>query len=206
MSKLHKYEDQNGNFDYDKYVEIQTWGNKSKLDFCWVAEQNIRFLAEYIQSQLGEVAKGVCHGTRQGFEQKWFSESLGIEVIGTEISDTASQFPNTIQWDFHEPHPDLIKLDFVYSNSFDHSYDPEKSFTSWVNSLRIGGLLFIEHSKLHEEPGATQLDPFGASAEEIIDLARQWCGSGISQGELLDMPAGNRFVRHLKAIVFQRLD
>ncbi len=205
MSKLHKYEDQDGNFDYDKYVEIQTWGNKAKLNFCWVAEQNIRFLAEHVRTELGQVTKGVCHGTRQGFEQKWFSDALGIEVTGTEISDTASQFPHTIQWDFHEPHPELVNLDFVYSNSFDHSYDPQKSFTNWVDSLRIGGLLFIEHSKLHEEHGVTRLDPFGASVEEIIELAGQWCGEAVSPGVLLDLPAGNRFVRQLKAIVFKRL-
>ncbi|MBK6621188.1 MAG: hypothetical protein IPG32_10020 [Saprospirales bacterium] len=51
---------------------------------------------------------------------------MNCEVIGTEISDSASKFSHTIEWDFHEVKPEWIgRADFIYSNSFDHSYDPE---------------------------------------------------------------------------------
>jgi hypothetical protein len=47
--------------------------------------------------------------------------------MGTEISDTAGQFPYTIQWDFHKTKAEWIDAtDFIYSNCFDHSYDPQK--------------------------------------------------------------------------------
>ena len=49
-------------------------------------------------------------------EQEWFRKYLDIDVIGTEISDTASEFPNTIEWDFHETKPEwLNSVDFIYS-------------------------------------------------------------------------------------------
>jgi hypothetical protein len=38
----------------------------------------------------------------------------------------------------------LAKVDFIYSNSFDHSYDPEKCLNTWIDSLRIGGLCILD--------------------------------------------------------------
>ena len=68
-----------------------------------------------------------CHGTRQGFEQKWFSKNLECKVIGTEISDNANDYKNTIEWDFHNVKKEWIgSVDFIYSNALDHSYDPNK--------------------------------------------------------------------------------
>ncbi len=205
MAKLHQYQDSDGKFDYTQYVEIQTHGNKQKIDLCWVSEKNIEFLAQYLTSNLANIDAGVCHGTRRGLEQQWFGEYLGIDVIGTEISETAANFPNTIQWDFHEPHPKLVELDFVYSNSFDHSYDPAKSFNNWVDSLKIGGLVLIEHSRLHEETGVTRLDPFGASIVEISDFSQQWCQGRVEHKEILQMPEGNRFVKDISVIVFKKI-
>ncbi|MEJ0015745.1 MAG: hypothetical protein WDN25_04115 [Acetobacteraceae bacterium] len=50
-------------------------------------------------------------------------------MLGTEISDTATQSSTTIQWDFHEVKPEwLNSVDFIYSVSWDHRYDPVKLF------------------------------------------------------------------------------
>ncbi|MCH8247729.1 MAG: tetratricopeptide repeat protein, partial [Bacteroidetes bacterium] len=73
MAKLFDYKTQNGDFDYDKYVQIQTDGNKQKINLSWAQEQNIQFLAKYLKESLNTINKGACHGTRQGLEQKWFS-------------------------------------------------------------------------------------------------------------------------------------
>ena len=126
---LYEYFDSEGKFDYQQYKQIQIETNKSKLDQIWAKEENISFLSQYIKSKIGIPKLGICHGTRRGLEQQWFIDNLKCKVIGTEISDTAKQFKNTIQWDFHKVKDEwLDHVDFIYSNSLDHSYDPQKVF------------------------------------------------------------------------------
>lgn len=132
---LHAYMDEDGAFDYARYLKIQKAANHRKIEKTWAIQENVEFLARYIQNENGPPAFGICHGTRRGNEQTWFREYLDCEVIGTEISDTAKDFPYTVQWDFHDENPEwLNRADFVYSNSFDHSYDPEGCLNTWVNS------------------------------------------------------------------------
>jgi len=125
--KQYSYRKSDGEFDYERYKEIQTAGNKRKLGAQWVREHEIEFISSHL-TKLGAQPKfAICHGTRRGNEQTWFRKYLSCEVIGTEISDTADQFPYTIQWDFHDVKPEwLDRCDFIYSNSWDHSYDPIK--------------------------------------------------------------------------------
>ena len=99
---LYQYRDSTGGFDYERYKEIQTAGNVRKIENVFVKEENIKFFAEYISSVLGTPRFGLCHGTRRGLEQTWFRKYLDCDVIGTEISHTAAEFPHTIQWDFHQ--------------------------------------------------------------------------------------------------------
>jgi len=79
-----------------------------------------------------------------GYEVQELSRLLGIDVIGTDISPTASQFPNVLQWDFHDVKQEWIEnVDFVYSNSWDHSFDLERLFKNWMECLKPSGRLFI---------------------------------------------------------------
>lgn len=173
---LHRYCKPDGSFDLEAYRRIQTEGNKRKIDSVWVIEENIAYLSHYLKQRLGDLRFGLCHGTRRGLEQSWFRKYLeGCEVIGTEISDTATQFPHTIQWDFHEVKDEWIgAVDFIYSNSFDHSYDPEKCLNAWMSCVRQNGLCILEHSFLHGPPGASQLDPFGADLISMPYLIATW--------------------------------
>ena len=174
---LYKYLDENGNFDYEKYRESQIIGNKRKLKKTWANENHISFLSEYIKSLIPSPKFGICHGSRRGLEQKWFRENLRCKVIGTEISDTAKDFPNTIQWDFHETRPEWINnIDFIYSNSFDHTYDPEKCLNTWMSCLHKDGICIIEHTSKHEGKGS-ELDPFAASITVMPYLITIW-GNG----------------------------
>lgn len=161
---------------YEEYKEIQTQGNKKKLDVVWVSEKNIKFLSEYLKNNISNMVFGLCHGTRNGAEQKYFKKYLGIEMMGTEISDTATQFPDTIQWDFHEELPQYeSKADFVYSNSFDHAYDPGKAFRAWTKTLKSPeSVIVLEHSSGHGPEAATKLDPFGADLEAMPGLVKDW--------------------------------
>ena len=116
---LYSYLNKDGSFNYDKYRKIQEKGNIVKINNQWAIEENIAFLSKYIKSMVQSPQFGICHGTRRGKEQEWFNKYLGCEVVGTEISETANSFPNTIQWDFHEVKKEWLEsVDFIYSNSF----------------------------------------------------------------------------------------
>ena len=170
---LYKYIDANGNFDYEEYKRVQTAGNNKKIRRVWVCQDNIIYLSDYIIKHMRKVNFGICHGTRRGLEQAWFRECLNCEVIGTEISNTATDFPNTIQWDFHEVKPEWIgSVDFIYSNSLDHSYDPEKCIRAWMKCLRPNGICILEHGTGHLY--STRLDPFGVKSAILPYLILKW--------------------------------
>ncbi len=202
---LHSYTTPDGKFDYEKYRAVQTRGNKDKIDRVWVVRENIEFLASYIKKRIPKPEFGLCHGTRRGLEQKWFRELLGCDVLGTEISETATQFENTLQWDFHEVKPEWIeKCDFIYSNSFDHSYDPEKCLNAWMSCVKPGGLCILEHSSLHSYEGASELDPFGADLYQMPYLVTVWGAGRYGIREILKCPSNPKNLKYLNFIVIQK--
>ena len=117
----------------------------------------------------------------RGAEQAWFTANLANAptVIGTEISDTAAQFPATVQWDFHDINPEWTgKADFVYSNSWDHAFDPQRAFAAWIDALRPGGLLLLDHTKDQSPETTNALDPFGATIEKLQSMFQDLAESG----------------------------
>ena len=173
---------------YRTYREIQQAGNIEKLDAVFASQENIAYLARFAEQRLGQVGFVLCHGTRNGAEQRWFKEALSgsPKVIGTEISDTATQFPDTVQWDFHELNPEWEgKADVIYSNSWDHSIDPDRMFTSWMKSLSPRSVMMIEHTIFHLGTHADALDPFGATRDGIIALLNRIGGGTFEVSEVL---------------------
>jgi hypothetical protein len=165
-----------GRVDEERYKKVQIDGNKRKLDRVWVSEENIRFLSDYIRKELKRPpACGLCHGTRRGIEQAEFRKNLGCEVTGTEISDTADQFPYTIRWDFHHVKPEWVKaMDFIYSNSLDHSHSPRECLEAWVSCLREDGMLFLEKASDSDSEMVSELDPFGADLDQFVFQLVMW--------------------------------
>ena len=151
-------------WDYNRYINEQISENKRKIDRVWVTKEDIIYISKFIKG------KGICHGARNGFEVKEFSKYNG-KVIGTDISDTASKY-GLIQWDFHKQKKEWIgKFDFVYTNSFDHAYNPELNFKIFMEQLKKGGKCIIHTSVdmeklLHDHPS----DCFGASKEELMKM------------------------------------
>ena len=204
---LYTYLKSDGSFDYDRYRQIQINRNKHSIEKVWVVEENIAFLAEYIKSVVGAPRFGICHGTRRGKEQEWFRKYLGCEVIGTEISDTASHFPHTIQWDFHETKAQWIdSTDFIYSNALDHSYDPKKCLDAWMSCLRAGGLCILEHSSAHGPQATSDTDPFGAEIFQMPYLILTWGQGKYGIRQLMQAPAKYDRLEYLNYIVIQRFD
>ena len=202
---LREFLNQEGKFDYEKYRSTQEAGNKAKLDKVWVLEDNIAYLSNYIKGKGIDPKFGICHGTRRGKEQEWFRKYLNCEVIGTEISETAQQFPYTIQWDFHDIKPEWIDaVDFIYSNSLDHSYDPEKCLNQWLKCIKPGGFCFIEHGDLSGPEGSNELDPFGAELTLMPYLITIWGKGKYFVREILPAPQKNQLSKYLYYIVIQK--
>ena len=180
--------------DYETYRKVQVEGNKAKLAAQFVKKSHIFYLADWMmqaRSTGAKVSFGLCHGVRRGKEQRWFMKRLlGTKVIGTDISDTATQFDNTVQWDFHDDNPDWQgKCDFVYSNSWDHAYDPGKAFAAWARCLVPGGWLLIDHTKGHMPKSSNALDPFGATRDAVIRILTESCGELGRVSAVLDRSA-----------------
>lgn len=150
---------------YQEYVDAQTKANKKKLKNVWVQRETIEKIKQYKPT----ANSIICHGTRNAKEQKLFKEIYQCDVIGTEISDTASQFPMTVQHDFHEQKQEWVEsYDILYSNSFDHSYDPVRSFCTWRDQITSNGIMVIE---LMLSNIIKESDPLDMSEQEFRELA-----------------------------------
>lgn len=132
--------------DYEEYKSIQTTTNKSKINRIWVTNFTITEILKRHKTPINNI---LCHGTRNGAEQELFLINCKkqVKILGTEISDTAIDFPNTIQWDFMEPKEEWKnKFDIVYSNSFDHCIKPHKTIKIWLGQINpINGVLYIDY-------------------------------------------------------------
>ncbi len=175
--------------DYETYRNVQIAGNKAKLKKQFVKESHVEALADYLNGTFDQMSFGLCHGTRRGSEQAWFRKHLNgsPDVIGTEISDTADQFPDTVRWDFHDENPDWdARADFVYSNSWDHAIEPARAFSAWHKSLKIGGLMLLDHTRGHSPDSANALDPFGATLPALCDLLKETLGDAGELAGIID--------------------
>lgn len=182
--------------DYETYRRVQVEGNKAKLAAQFVKSGHIFFLADWLQAaNSGPINFGLCHGVRRGKEQAWFRKRLdGANIIGTDISETARDFPNTVQWDFHDDNPDWQgRADFVYSNAWDHAFDPGRAFRAWARCLVPGGHLLIDHTRGHLPKASNALDPFGATREAVIRILNESCAEFGRVTEVLDRTADAQY-------------
>ena len=166
--KLWKYK------DYDEYVKVQTEGNVQKLKNVWADQKVFDIIATYKP----DAKDIICHGTRNGAELDMFKKAIPslYYIVGTEISYTAKQFPNTIQHDFHEQIQSYVnKFDIVYSNSLDHSYNPYKALKTWTDQVNQGGMLCIELATGAENK-MRELDPLEISPKELTEIIEEEFG------------------------------
>ena len=169
---------------YEEYAKIQVSENVRKIDNVWADETTLQFISEEIKKYRPQDKEimGLCHGTRNGFEQKYFNDTNStFSCIGTDISETARNYPNSVVHDFHEVKNEWSnKFSFVYSNSLDHAYDPRKALTAWLDQLCSEGGLIIEHSQMHSPLASSKLDPFGVKADTLTHLLVNWFGHSVS--------------------------
>ena len=177
LFKIYKYK------DYEEYKQTQIYYNKKKIDKIWADENTLKIISNFIKENIqSEKIQGLCHGSRNGFEQKCFNKEISnSEVIGTDISETANNYENSIVHDFHIEKKEWIgNFDFVYSNSLDQSYDPEKALNVWLNQVKKNSYVIIEHSDQHGVIASGKMDPFGVEANYFPYLLTEWFGHKIS--------------------------
>ena len=202
--RLVSYRGADGEVDLAAYSREQERGNRAKLDQIWTNEPNLRFASQWLQDRGMQPRFIVCHGTRNGFEQQVFSGFFRCEVIGTEISPTAAQFPMTIQADFHEPRPEWERrADIVYSNSLDHAYDPVKALRAWAGTLRNGGVLLLEKASDSDPRGVSDLDPFGIELPNLLVFLLETLGEQACIRALLEVPNPRIGASYHKMIVVE---
>lgn len=160
--KIFQYE------NYDHYKRVQVEANRKKLHWVWCSRSTL----EKIRENHPDANTILCHGARNGTEVKWFRELYpDAEVIGTDISPTANNFFNMVEWDFHERNEEWVgKFDIVYSNSFDHSYDPHKSLNTWFEQLSLTGVLCLE-LPVGINNRSCETDPLQIRQSEVLEIA-----------------------------------
>jgi len=173
LVKIHKYK------NYEEYKETQIHYNKLKLDKVWADKDTLKLVSNFLKDSIqSSNLKGICHGSRNGFEQKCFQEEIvNSEVIGTDISETAKNFEYSFIHDFHEEKKEwLDNFDFVYSNSLDQSYDPKKALNTWLKQIKKDRYIILEHSDQHAVRSSNKMDPFGVEASFFPYLLTEWFG------------------------------
>ena len=186
----------------EAYRREQERGNRAKIDQVWTNEQNLRFLCDWVIERGRRPQFVICHGTRNGFEQRVFKSVFGCDVIGTEISSTAAQFPMTIQADFHDVRPEWDqKADLVYSNSLDHSYDPSGALRAWARSVKDGGLIVLEKASDSDPHGVSDLDPFGISLPNLMLFALEALEDIASVRAVMSVPQPKEGMTYHKMII-----
>ena len=168
---------------YEEYRQVQIYHNLRKLKRVWADPQTLDLLADELVARLGSgPLRGLCHGTRNGFEQNHLNaQHPGWKVTGTDISPSAADFPNSVVWDFHDERAEWLgAFDFVYSNSLDQSWQPRVALETWLGQVRPGGVVVIEHSDEQSPLAAGEMDPFGVRPRVVRYVLAEWFGHRVS--------------------------
>jgi len=152
---------------------------------------------------------GVCHGARNGQEcNELMKHFPHARIFGTDLFPFSGKSIITrgkaavYEWDFNKPNRKWVgAFDLVYTNSLDHSDDPEASLKIWLNQLKPKGVLFVQWNR--SDMDVKGGDCFGATPLEYIDLLN-------AVGRVIDLiyvrtewQRGNPLRRHgLECIVF----
>ena len=172
---------------YQQYRDVQIHHNKRKIGNVWADDATLAAIASDLKAH-GLGATGICHGARNGYEVEWFRKELEGDVIGTDISETALDFPNMHVWDFQDENPDWAgRFDFVYTNSLDQAMEPQRALHAWTRQLTPKGRIYIEHTMAHSAEGAGEMDPFGAHPMAMPYLFFRWGKGEYRLVEILDI-------------------
>lgn len=164
MSELSRFDYDGG---YETYKKEQIAANHRKLSWEFKRPQQM----DEIKKTKPEAANILCHGTRRGGEQQAFINRYpNAYVIGSEISDTATQFPHTVEHDFNTQRQEWVgKFDIVYSNAFDHAFDPDVTIEVWKEQLAPEGVMFL-HWNVQQNIKSHKVDPISGTMAQFMQF------------------------------------
>lgn len=152
---------------YGAYLRAQKKSLEGKtMSFHWPGESQC--LLDWYNSQKLPYPKSIlCHGVRFGQELELFKQTFKPrEIIGTDL---VVQSSGVVEWDFRFENPKWSgKFDLVYSNSLDHSNDPETTLRVWIEQLNPKGHLVVNWTPWHTRLGKG--DCFSATLDEYYEL------------------------------------
>jgi SAM-dependent methyltransferase len=128
---------------YEEYVRHQ----QSKFGFLDLADYDVNYrrqLRERLRTLAlpRPAATVLCLGARQGTEVKAFQD-LGCFAVGLDLNPgPENEF--VLHGDFHRVRFPDRSVDVIFTNSFDHVFDPAKLIGEITRLLKPGGLLIIE--------------------------------------------------------------
>ena len=187
---LHEYS------SYNEYKKLQIFHNKRKIAKVFADETTLKRVSTIVQKEFNNQEKitGLCHGSRNGFEQNFLrSLSPKFEVFGTDISETANDYENSVVWDFHDINEEWVgNFEFIYTNSLDQSWQPKVALQTWLSQLKPNGILVIEHTRSQSPTNASKIDPFGVRPTVMPYILTMWFGSQISIEHSVDKKDNGR--------------
>lgn len=158
--------------NYLDYKNAQIEKNIIKFGTVWAKKEEIKACCNYMDGHNVIPTNGICHGVRNGWEIIEFNKLIpGCHIVGTDISYTITKVQNGIEHDFHDIREEWVAtMDFVYSNSLDHAFDPIRALSVWTSQLRMSGILFVGW---FEKNGIDKADCFLANTSEIMELIQK---------------------------------
>lgn len=128
---------------YEQYVRHQ----QSKFQYLDLTDYDAKYRQQLKERLTGAplVKPGVnvlCLGARQGTEVKAFLD-LGCFAVGLDLNPGKDN-PYVLQGDFHHVQFPDRSADVVFTNSFDHAFDPGKLIGEIKRLLKPQGALILE--------------------------------------------------------------
>lgn len=151
---------------YEHYVRHQ----QSKFQYLDLADYDVKYRQQLKQRLAGvglvkQAANVLCLGARQGTEVKAFLD-LGCFAVGIDLNPGKDN-PYVLQGDFHHVQfPDHC-VDIVFTNSFDHAFDPAKLIGEIKRLLKPQGTLIIE--AIHGEAQSNAPDNYASFWWQRVD-------------------------------------
>jgi len=144
--------------DYDEYVahQIEKTADperRARLLQKFNFNKKVLYFKQKFQRFLDKANLGqtVCLGARMGEEIEALLQ-LGVDCYGVDL---VPHPPHVIKGDFQDLH--FIEdgtVDTFYTNSLDHSSDPEKVFSESSRCLKEGGVFIVDYFPGHWEDHA----------------------------------------------------
>lgn len=192
--------------DYDEYITTQIETTERKIGRVWARQDSIDIIARFLKKKKFKPLVGMCHGARTGEEIGFFKRHFKKCLIyGTDIAPVCKS-DDVILWDFNNTKESWIgRFDFLYSNSWDHLYDPKVGFKIWLKQVKRGGYLILEHSEQHIDKKVDIVDSCGMKLSELV----KYIGKIVKKNFKLQLSKGNKFLqmpfRHGHAVIWKRV-